>query len=182
MKKIITNFIFGIYVIVAVFVTVCLLSYNENKVTEFGDYSLVIIDNNELSPQYEKGDLVIVDKGKKIEVGENVFFYDTYDQEVHITVAEVTGIEKVTNIESTYTLEGERKVSSEYVLGTADNTTKFAVIGTILSVLESKWGFLFIIVLPALLAFVYQITVIVSEIRKPKEETSEEKGTNNEKK
>ena len=169
MKRIIANFIFGIYVVIAVFVTICLLSYNENKVTEFGDCSLVIIDNHELEPQYNKGDLVIVDKSKKISVGEKIFFYDTYDQEVHITAAKVEAIEEVTNTQRTYTLEGERKVSSDYVLGTADNTTKFAMIGTLLNILESKWGFLFIIVLPALLAFVYQITVIVAEIRNPKE-------------
>lgn len=79
MKKILTNLIFGIYVIIAVFVTVCLLSYNQFKVTEFGDYSLVIIDNDELSPEYQKGDLVLVDKSKKIETGQRVFFYNTYE-------------------------------------------------------------------------------------------------------
>lgn len=169
MKKILTNLIFGIYVIIAVFVTVCLLSYNQFKVTEFGDYSLVIIDNDELSPEYQKGDLVLVDKSKKIETGQRVFFYNTYEQEVHITIGEVTDIEKVTNTESTYTLGGERKISSEYVLGSADNVTKFAVLGTVLGILESKWGFLFIIVLPALLAFIYQIGVVISELRETKE-------------
>lgn len=170
MKKIITNFIFGIYVVVAVFVTICLLSYNQFKVTEFGDCSLVIIDNDELEPQYQKGDLVLVDKSKIIKTGENVFFYNTYDQEVHISVGKITDIEKVTSTEYTYTLEGDRKISSEYVLGQADNTTKFVKIGTVLSILQSKWGFLFIIVLPALLAFIYQISIVVSEIKGSKEE------------
>ena len=45
MKKIIGNIIFIIYAIIAVFVTICLLSYNEFKVTEFGETSLVLIDN-----------------------------------------------------------------------------------------------------------------------------------------
>ena len=65
---------------------------------------------------------------------------------------------------------GDRKISSEYVLGQADNTTKFVKIGTVLSILQSKWGFLFIIVLPALLAFIYQISIVVSEIKGSKEE------------
>ena len=43
-------------------------------------------------------------------------------------------------------------------------------VGTILGVLESKWGFLFIIVLPALLAFIYQISVVVSDIRGSKDD------------
>lgn len=169
MRRILTNLIFGIYVVIAVFATICLLSFNQFRITEFGNCSLVIIDNDELSPQYNKGDLVIVDKSNRIITGEKVFFYDTYDQEVHVSVGEVLGIEKVTNSESTYTLEGERKISSQYVLGSADDTTKIAFIGTVLSVLESRWGFLFLIVLPALIAFLYQITVVVSEIKGTKE-------------
>ena len=48
MKKILSNILFVIYVVIAVFVTVCLLSYNDFKVTEFGDYSLVIITDDEM--------------------------------------------------------------------------------------------------------------------------------------
>ena len=49
-------------------------------------------------------------------------------------------------------------------------TDSIPVVGTVLSVLESKWGFLFLIVLPALLAFFYQITVVVSDIKNSKED------------
>ena len=67
MKKVVLNILFIVYVIIAIFVTICLLSYNDFKVTELGDYSLVIIDDKELSPEYEKGDLVIVNKDKEIQ-------------------------------------------------------------------------------------------------------------------
>ena len=43
MKKKFLSFIFIIYVIIAIFVTICLLSYNRFKITEFGDKSLLII-------------------------------------------------------------------------------------------------------------------------------------------
>ena len=42
--------------------------------------------------------------------------------------------------------------------------------GSILSVLESKCGFLFLIVFPSLIAFIYEIYVVVSEIRGKKDE------------
>ena len=42
--------------------------------------------------------------------------------------------------------------------------------GTVLNVLESKWGFLFLIVFPSLLAFLYEITVVFSEIKNAKKE------------
>jgi len=180
MKKIISNILFVVYVVIAVFVTVCLLSYNDFKVTEFGDYSLVIIDE-ELAPDYNKGDLVIVNKEEKVAVGDKVFFYNTYDKEIEIKLGEVIDAQKVTSTETTYTLEGERKISGQYIVGPSKETTVIPVLGTILGILESKWGFLFMIVLPALLAFIYQITVVVSELRNSKEE-DKEKESNNDKK
>ncbi len=170
MKKTILNIIFVIYVIIAVFVTICLLSYNQFKVTEFGNYSLVIINDNELAPDFNNGDLVIVDKSIDVLPGDKAFFYDTYDRQIEIMLGEVEDLEKVTETESTYTFEGERKISSEYVLGGENATSVIPGVGAVLSVLESKWGFLFLIVLPALLAFFYQITVVISDIRNSKED------------
>lgn len=170
MKKTILNIIFVIYVIIAVFVTVCLLSYNQFKVTEFGNYSLVIISDNTLEPDFHNGDLVIVDKSIDVLPGDKAFFYDTYDRQIEIMLGKVEDLEKVTETESTYTFEGERKISSEYVLGGENATSVIPGVGAVLNVLESKWGFLFLIVLPALLAFFYQITVVISDIRNSKED------------
>ena len=178
MKKVISNVIFVIYVVIAIFVTVCLLSYNEFKVTEFGDNSLVIITDDELSPEYEKGDLVIVTKSKLIPVGEKAFFYDTYNRKIEIKLGEIVEAQRVSSSEVTYELEGKHKISSEYVLGPSSTTSKIPKVGTILSILESKWGFLFIIVLPALLAFIYQISVVISELRKSKEGNKGKKVSN----
>lgn len=169
MKRFFLNTLFGIYVVVAVFVTICLLEYNNYNVTEFGDYSLVIIPSGEVGAGFKKGDLVIVNKKAEVNIGQKVFFYNTYDSKIEISLAEVADIEKITNTESTYTLEGERKISSQYVLGPASPVTVVKGVGTVLSILESKWGFLFIIVLPALLAFIYQIGVVISELRNNKE-------------
>ena len=61
MKKILGNLIIILYVVVAIFTTICLLNFNEYKVSEFGDKTLVIVGKD----GYEKAD-----KGDKI------FFYD----------------------------------------------------------------------------------------------------------
>lgn len=165
MKEKLKNILFFLYVIIAVFVTVCLLSYNEMKVTEFGDNSLVIIDNEELEPEYQKGDLLIVNKSSAITRGENVFFYSTYNRKIDINLAKVENIERVNEHENSYTLEGERKVSGEYVLGSTRTTTVIPKLGMVLGILESKWGFLFLIILPALLAFLNQIAIVFSQVR-----------------
>ena len=96
MKKTILNIIFGIYVVIAVFVTICLLSYNQFKVTEFGDTSLVIVTDNEMMPDFNKGDLIMVDKSQQVLPGDKAFFYDTYNRQIEVRLGEVTDLEKVT--------------------------------------------------------------------------------------
>ena len=93
MKRVIGNIIFVIYAIIAVFVTVCLLSYNDYKISEFGSNSLIIIDSNSLEPNFYSGDLVIVNGRDKIEEGDNIFFYNLDGNNVEVTYGEVTSIE-----------------------------------------------------------------------------------------
>ena len=156
MKKKFLSFIFIIYVIIAIFVTICLLSYNRFKITEFGDKSLLIISDDQMAPNFKKGDLVIADKKSKVITGRRAFFYTTSDRKVEIKLATVEAIKEVTNNEKTYTLE--------------DGTEIIPTVGQILMVLESKWGFLFLIVMPSLILFIYQISVVISEIKNKDEE------------
>jgi len=165
MKKIIKNTLIVLYAVIAIFATICLLSYNDFRVTEFGDYSLVIIKNRELEPKFEKGDLVITDKTEKIEVGDTILFYNTYEKDIVVVAQKVINIEEITATEKTYTLENEKEISSEYVLGSIEEPMKISKAGTILNILESKWGFLLLIVLPSLIAFIYEIGEVISEIR-----------------
>jgi len=183
MKNIIRNLLIVIYAVIAIFTTVCLISYNDQRVTVFGETSLVIIDNRDLEPQYTKGELAIVDGSYKAEVGDTIFFYNTYSNEMDISVAKITDMEKITDKEYTYTLEGDKALSSEYVIGTTAHTTAIPVLGTILGVLESKWGFLFGVVLPTLLFFLYELVEVFKELKgynETKKEESENKEENKE--
>lgn len=174
MKKIIGNVLVIIYVIIAVFVTICLLSYNQYKITEFGKSSLIIIEDNNLEPEFKNGDLVIVNRKDKIKVGEEAFFYNTYSKEMEVTLGKIIGEEKISETEKTYTLEGNMPISSQYVIGPASTANKISVVGGILGILESKWGFLFIIVFPSLLAFIYELGVVISELVQAKKENKED--------
>lgn len=177
MKRTIYNIVLIIYAIIAIFVTVCLLSFNKYKVTEFGDNSWILVTNDELGTDYNKGDLVIVNKNGNIEIGDKIFFYNTYSQEMDVTLAAVTNKEVITPAEITYTLEGDYQLSSQYVIGPASNAKAIGTVGSILNVLESRWGFLFLIVLPALLAFLYEIAVVISEVKDIKNEKPAKKAT-----
>lgn len=168
MKKAISNFLFIAYAVIAIFVTVCLLSYNDFKVSVFGSKSLILVTDDSLAPKFKKGDLVIVDKKSDVLTGRKAFFYDKGDLQIDIKLGTVEAIEKVTSTESTYTFEGSLRKSGQYVIGPADGAEIIPTVGGILAILESKWGFLFLIVMPSLLAFIYQISVVVSEIRDSK--------------
>lgn len=165
MKKVIWNTLVVIYAIIAIFVTICLLSYNKYKISEFGDSALIIIDNRELEPDFKKGDLVIADRSYKLEKGEKVFFYDTSNPVVTIKVAGIKDMQEITPGDITYTLEGNLIVKSEEVIGPADKVTQISKVGTILGILESKWGFLALIVFPSLIAFLYEISELFLEIK-----------------
>lgn len=180
MKKTISNILFSIYLIIAVFVTVTLLSYNEFKVTEFGKYSLLKITDNSLSPDYNEGDLVIVNKNDTVLTGRKAFFYDTYNDKIEVRLGTIEAAEKVNEYETTYTLAGERKISGEYVLGPAYTAEIIPKLGMILGILQSKWGFLFLIVFPALIAFINQFGVVMTGIKEARKEEKEEAKTTKE--
>jgi hypothetical protein len=165
MKKVILNIVIAIYAIIAITITVCLLSYNDYKVTMFGSTSLVIIDNESLKPDYVSGDLVLVDRDKEIEIGDEIFFYNS---QAVISLAKVTEIQEVTDTQTTYVLEGDKPISSDVLIGNAKDTKVIGMIGNVLRVLESKWGFLILVVLPAVLAFLYEVFEVIAEFRRNK--------------
>lgn len=174
MKKMISDILFTIYLVVAVFITVTLLSYNDFGITQFGNFTILTITDNGLEPDFKEGDLVIVNKSDKILTGRKAFFYDTYNEKIEVRLGTIEAAERVNESEITYTLEGERKISGEYVIGPANTSEVIPVVGTALNVLQSKWGFLFIIVFPALILFVNQFGIVFSGIKEARKEEQEE--------
>lgn len=171
MGKKIKGILFSIYLLIALIITLLLLGYNDFKITEVGTYSLLLITDNELAPEFNKGDLVIVNKDDQVLTGNKAFFYDTYNQKIEVKLGVVEDVEIITPTENTYTFEGERKMSGQYVLGPANTAEIIPHLGGVLSVLESKWGFLFIIVFPILIASVNQIAIVCSNILKAYKES-----------
>ena len=166
MKKAISNIIVIIYVIIAIFVTVCLLSYNDNKITEFGDKSLIIIESDNKDYKYKKGDLIITNKKsiKTAKEGDDIFFYDNEG----LKIAEIQKIKEFEEAGRNFIIEGDYTIVEDDVAGSSNDITVKHNIGTILTVLESKWGFLFLIVFPSLLAFLYEIYELILEITNQK--------------
>lgn len=175
MKKVVKIFgllIVAVYLVVAVFLTVCLLNYNKYHITELGRNSLIIVSDDDLEPKYVKNDLVVVYKNNNedIKSGDYVFFYNAYQNQVSVNLGKIIKSTRVNEKEYTYTLEGNLEVSSQYVIGKSETSKAYSNMGLVLKVLESRLGFLLIIILPILVLFIYQIYAVILEIKRPVDE------------
>jgi len=162
-KKIFIGIIIVIFSIFALCMTILLLNYNDYGVTEFGDKSLVIIARDISSDNYKKGDLVIVEKVAydNIKEGDEIFAYSVENGgKVNIEVGIVKDIYEK---EKTIAYKNGSAFSQEFLIGKATDT--YHDIGLYLSFIESKWGFLFIVLVPCFIIFIYEIYALVVEIR-----------------
>ena len=160
MKKVIFNSFIIIYTVFAVFITVCLLSYNDYNVTEFGKNSLIIVKDKKSN--YNKNDLLIVKRDKKYKKDINVFYYLEKNNMYYIKYG---NIDKIGN--NNLTVDG-KLVSRKMILSIDKNVVVIPYVGGVLAVLESRWGYLCFIILPILIAFIYELFEIIKELKKNK--------------
>lgn len=168
--RIILGIIVTIYLALVIFTTGFLLNKNEYGVSRFIGRNLIALDNDSLAPDYKENSLLVLKPVTidEVEVGEKIFYYDTYSTERLIKYTEVTRKEKITDSEVTYTLRDNTLVSSQYVLGSEKTVKTLSLLGSILYIFQSKWGFLILVVFPLFLAFVYEIYAIFKEFKKKK--------------
>lgn len=157
-------FVVGVaYFAFALFMTVLLLNYNRFNITQFGNDSLVMINENISNEAYQKGDLVIVKKVKfeEMEKGQYLFTYRIDNRRV--ATIQVGKIGTIYEEEKAITFENGETYSDEFIAGV--EVKKYPKIGGILSVIESKWGFLFIVLVPCFLIFIYEVYSLIVEIK-----------------
>lgn len=173
------NVLIILYILIIIFITICLLSYNDYQVTEFGSTTLLPVIDENLEPDYSVGDLLIIKKKiSDVSVGNTIFFYRSVYGETVVNFAKITDIEIVTEKEKTITVEGDYKFSSQYLIGKTSTTTIIPMVGHVVSLLESKYGFLFLGVLPSLLVFLYTgYSLFLESTSDDEDDESEEKKT-----
>lgn len=158
------------YVIIAIILTVFLMNYNKYGVTELGGKTYIPVTDNELLPNYKKGDLLVVKNVSNSGINENdmIFFYEQNREKktVVINLARVVSKRIISDTETTYTLEGDVEYSSEYVIGTTKDTKVYGDLGGIISILESRWVFLIFVILPILFIFLFELYSFAIEVKK----------------
>lgn len=183
MKKTIITILITIYAVIAVLTTICLLAYNDSHISTFGSTSLIIIDSKDLEDiGLNMGDIAFVTKSKNLNQNDKVFCYEVYNGEVSITVSTIKDVQvdNRTNVNK-YELTDGRTVDYNFILGPANSFSKMPKVGFILKVLESKFGYLFLVVLPTLLLFLYELYTIVMQIKDGKDDEDDEEDDDEEK-
>ena len=165
--KIVIGIVIGIYLIMVVFTTAFLLNKNDYGVSKFLNRYLVIVDEESLE-DFKKDSLLVIKSvdANDVEVGEKVFFYDTYSVEKKIKYTEVNKKKKINENETTFTMKDNSPISGQYLLGTQKSTSEMHTLGKILNVVQSRWGFLLIVVFPLFLALIYEMYAIYKEFKK----------------
>ena len=144
-----------------------LLSYNEYLCSEINGYTFYIVKDDSLEPRFVKGDLLIINQSstKNINVGEKIFLYQNVSSnEYYVKYGEVTNIEEQAN-RIVYTIDNQYQYDSSYLIGKEEGSYFFNKIGTILGILESRWGYLFCIVIVTLLLFLEELYELCMEIK-----------------
>lgn len=154
--------IFVIYVIFVLALSTIILKQNSYGVTEYKEYLYVLINDKNETPKYIKGDLVVLkDKNvNNVKVGEEVFVYNRESNTIKNGIIS----EVVTDGITPYILlEGDSLAyKNDVILGKGIKI--YHKIGNILSFLEGKWTFFYIVILPCSLLAIYELYYIFKNL------------------
>lgn len=165
-----------VIILYVIIVTAFILCKNKYGYTQIGDYTfdnVSLIDARNIEDS-DKGDLLIVRNSNNIRVGDRIYYYAAYN-EAYIIRSDYVVSMMSDDFSALYTIQrnGESiEIPSARVLG--KYSTNYKKIGGILEVLESRIGFLFLVLLPVMIVFIYQVYEFVVILRYEEVEADEE--------
>ena len=164
----VVEFIIIVYVIV---LTCFLLCRNKYGYTQFGDYTFTNIDlfAEKNIDNTKKGDLLVVKNSNDINEGDLIYYYAVYNDDYIIKSSPVMSI-KNDDYSYLYTVDdsGPTSIVGTRVLGKYSHI--YHNLGSILNFLESRIGFLFCVLLPILIIFIYHVYEFIMIVRYEKVE------------
>ena len=168
--------VISIWVVIAIVTTILLISYNDYSVSELGSKSIFIVDSERLEPDFKKHNIIITNKVAEniYKEGDMVFFYVPNARDtVYINYDKIVRIEEASHAEDTYYFT-DAEASYGNLMGRANDVKVIRGWGLMLSIFESRWGFMFLIIFPTIFAFVYEIYAIIEEVKNVKNDNDDE--------
>ena len=168
----------AIIIVYVIFLTGCLLFVNDYGHTQFGKYTLVEVDKGQatLLDGVEAGDLLVIKDGEDIVKGNVIYYYSVINNQNYIKKAAVTDI-KDDGFATIYSLDVANKGETAQVIDKKVIGNYISVhrnLGKVLKVLESKVGFLFLVLLPMMCIFIYHVYSFIVILKFEKNDLDEE--------
>ena len=167
MKKVLGTILFVLYAIIAITVTVLLLSYNDYNNSEIGGYTIYIVTDDSLEPTYKQGSILLIKdtNDRNVQVGDKIFMYKVLNSSEYEVISTTLQGKTQQGSHTVYIVDNEERYASDYFIGKVDDTIVIEGWGYILNLLESRWGYLFCIVVVSLLLFLQEVFELVMEIK-----------------
>ena len=165
----------AIIIIYVIFIASCILFRNDYGYTQFDKYTMVSIgeEDTRYLKDFEDGDLLVVKSTIDINEGDLIYYYATVNEKYVIRSGVVASLTE-DDYSVMYVLDDEDKttLNDKKVLGKYSNN--YSNWGKLLSILESRFGFLFLVLLPIMIIFIYQVYEFVLVVKYEKVEKTKD--------
>lgn len=169
--KVLWHILEVIIICYVVFITACILFRNGYGYTQFGPMTVVTVNDVNVNDfeNISNGSLLLIKDSNSFKVDDEVFYYDIRDQK-YIVVSD-----RIVNIEDgKYIVDGvnennevvQVKLNNKKIIG--KNYVKIGILGYLVDLLESRIGFLLLVILPIFIVFLYELIQFVIVFRTEK--------------
>ena len=167
MKKVLGGILLVVYSIIAITVTVLLLSYNEYNCSEIGGYTVYIVNDDSLEPEYKQGSVLLIKhtSDKNVQKGDEIFLYKVINSQEYQFISRTLNDKIQQGNHINYIVENAESYDSGYFVGKTNDAVVIEGWGYLLALLESKWGYLFCVVIVSLLLFLQEVFELSMEIK-----------------
>ena len=159
------------YVII---LTSFILHRNLYGFTQFGNYTFVNVSLWDIRNinGVKKNDLLVIKTNKDIHENDMIYYYYVENDRYIVKTNKVIDISEGT-VSTSYQIDDNEMslIPSSRIIGTSGVTYGF--LGGILSILESRYGFIFLVLIPIVIVFSYQLYDFIVTIRSEREKADE---------
>ena len=148
-------------------ITSLILFRNEFGYTQFGDKTLITVDRDMVGdiPDSKNGDLYVVTNNHEYKIGDKIYYYIVLNDKYAVRYGEVAKT-RGTGSNTLYFVkynDETSSVTSSKVIG--DSVKKYNGYGKTISFLQGKMAFLFLVLLPIMIVFIYQIYELINIVK-----------------